>query len=244
MEGKVFVISSVVQGNGAKYVAMNLAFEMQKKYKDKKVLLVDFDFENPFLAHEYVKNDEVHGIDNLVNSINSEGLTEELFEENIINTSLNVDVLRGTKFIDKQKQFTKEQIETVIEFSKKMYDYVYIVVNGRSNNAGTVYGLLNADEVILVVKNNYSNLLKIERVYKMVSQYYKKQNEINILFNFKNLNAKSDINAKLEGYKVKVVGILEYDEKSIDNLNLEKRFSLFSKSPNVKHFTRINKTLE
>ncbi|MDF2880109.1 MAG: hypothetical protein K0R54_666 [Clostridiaceae bacterium] len=241
MNGKVFVISSVVSGNGAKYLATNLAFERQVKVKDKKkVLLIDFDFENPTLAYQYVKNDSVHGIDNLI--INGDAVNEDLFMENIIKTTIKVDVLKGTKFSDNIKVFTKEQIEKIIQISKDTYDFIYIVVSGKSNNAGTVYSLLNADKVTIVAQNNYSNMQKIERMTKMINSYYKKDEELLLVYNFNNINSLADVGSKLT--KTQVAGILAYDDKSIDNIDIEKKLSKFaSKGNNFKEFQKINSLL-
>lgn len=241
MSGKVIAITSVVQGNGAKYLATNLGYELSKKFKNEnKVLLIDFDFDNPCLAYEYVKNDDIHGIDNIVSSISSGGLTEELFKDNIISTPIGVDVLRGTKFPEKFKSFTKDIIETILNYSKKLYDYIFVVITNKANNAGTVYTLFNADDLIVVARNNYSNMIRIEKIMKMLLQYYRQEKSIKMVYNFKNHNAKSDINSKLSGVNIEVVGILDYDEKSIDNIDLEKRMSVFgSKSINNKTFTKI-----
>lgn len=240
MNGKIIVITSVIQGNGAKYVATNLAFETQRKFQDNKVLLIDFDFENPFLAYEYVKHDRVHGIDNIINNISGEGLTKELFEENIIHTSIKLDVLKGTNFPDKFKMFTKEAIEIILKYSKEIYDYIFVVVGNKSNNAGTVYSLFSADFVVLVIKNNYSNMLRIEKSVKMVSQYLSGTQPLMIVHNYKNMNSKAVINSTLVGSNADIAGILEYDEKSIDNLDLDKRMSMFgSKGINYREFLQI-----
>lgn len=240
MNGKIIVLTSVIQGNGAKYVATNLAFETQKKFQDNKVLLIDFDFENPYLAYEYVKNDKIHGIDNIINNISGEGLTQELFEENIVHTSIKLDVLKGTNFPDKLKMFTKEAIEVILKYSKEIYDYIFVVVGNKPNNAGTIYSLFSADFVILVTKNNYSNMLKIERLVKMASQYLPGTQPIMIVYNYKNINTKAVINSTLVGSNINVAGVLEYDEKSIDNIDLEKRMFMFgSKGINYREFLQI-----
>jgi len=238
----VTVLMSAVQGNGAKYVATNLATEVKRKENEKKVLLVDFDFENPFLAHAFIKHDEVHGIDNLINNITDDGLSDELFLEDMIQTKMGVDVLRGTRFIEKVKMFSKQHIQVILEKAKQHYHYVFIVVNAKANNAGTIVSLMEADKVLMVLRNNYANLLKVERVLKLIKQYSTVET-VHVAFNFKNLNSKLDINEKFENYNVVVLEVLEYDEKSIDNLNLEKKESVFSKSMNSKAINKMTKLL-
>lgn len=242
MTGKLCVITSVVQGNGAKYTATNLASELKRREKDRRVLLVDFDFDNPFLAHEFVKHDEVHNLDNLVNSISSEGITDELFMENIIRTKLEIDVLQGTNFIEKPKMFSKQHIEVILEKSLKLYDYVYVVVNAKANNAGTIYSLMKADRIVMVLRNNFANLKRVDKALKLIKQYsFNKKSHV--VYNFKNLNSKLNINKRFDEESITILGILDYEEKGIDNLNLEKKDSILSRSSNSKAFTKMNKEL-
>jgi MinD-like ATPase involved in chromosome partitioning or flagellar assembly len=240
---------SVVPGNGAKYVATNLAKSMKrkdKKERKKSVLLIDFDFENPCLAYEFVKHDNTHGIDNLLPHLNHSCVSEEIFRENIIHTSLDVDVLRGTHFIGKVKQFSKLHIEAILDVARKMYDAVIVVVSPKVNNAGTVYTLFHSDQVILVLRNNHSNYLKVESALRIVKQYHKAEHPTAIIYNMKNNLSKADVNDKLRdsSLELKVIGVLEYDEKSIDNLDLDRKESFLGAKPiNGKTFADIEKQL-
>jgi len=242
VSGKIATITSAVQGNGSKYLATNLAFDIKKRKKDKRVLLIDFDFDNPFLAYPFVSHDEVHGIDNLVNSITENEVSDELFLENIIETSVGVHVLRGTRFIEKPKMFSQQKIGVILKKAKQLYDHTYVVVNCKANNAGTIVSLMETDQVILVLRNNHSNLMRVERALKLIQQY-SSVNEIKVVYNFKNVHIDVDINSKFESYPVKILGVLEYEEKGIDNLNLMKKDSLFSRSVNAKVFSNINEKL-
>ncbi|MBP1308695.1 MinD-like ATPase involved in chromosome partitioning or flagellar assembly [Paenibacillus sp. 1182] len=249
MSGKVYAIMSVVQGNGAKYVATNLAKSLRrngKKEMFKKVLLIDFDFENPCLAYEFVKEDDTHGIDNLLAHLNSSGLNESVFSENVIRTSLDVDVLRGTHFIGKVKRFSSLQIESILEVARKLYEVVIVVISPKANNAGTVYTLFEADQVILVLRNNHANLLKVDGVLRVVNQYHKTEHPTLVIYNMKNMLSKVDVNDKLKDslLDLKVVGVLEYDDQSTDNLDLQKKESIFAAKPiNAKVFADIGQQL-
>lgn len=241
MKGQLFTISSIVPGNGAKYFATNLAYYIKKRDKKDvlKVLLVDFDFENPYLAYEYINHDKIHGVDNLLNTINAEALTDELFVDNIITTPLNVDVIKGTTLPEKKKMFTKSVVEMILKKSLEHYDYVFVVTGSNMSDAGMVYSLFNADQVFLVARNNYTNLEKAPKVFEMVSSYYRKKNPIMIVHNYKNTNATSEFNSLLKDGVIQVVGAFEYDEKSIDNINLSKDKKMFNKSPNENEFYKI-----
>ncbi|MFF2531486.1 AAA family ATPase [Brevibacillus sp. NPDC058079] len=248
MSGKVYAIMSVVQGNGAKYVATNLARAMKRKEKkeNNKILLVDFDFENPYLAYDFVKQDKTHGIDNLLPHIHESGISQEIFQENIIATRIDVDVLRGTQFIGKYKQFSKFHIEAILDTARKLYDIVIVVVSPKVNNAGTVYTLFHADQVILVLRNNYSNYLRVDVAMRIVNQYAKGENPTLIVYNMQNVQSKAEVNEKLKEFpfELKVAGVLEYDERSIDNVDLDKKESMFlSKRINAKTFAEIEKHL-
>ena len=69
MGGKVFCILSVTPQNGSKYIATNLGYQLRrinKNFKKKKVLLIDFDFESPVLCSHFIKDRPYSGIDNLL----------------------------------------------------------------------------------------------------------------------------------------------------------------------------------
>lgn len=242
MAGKICVIMSAVQGNGSKYLATNLASAVTKKHKTHKVLLIDFDFDNPYLAHAFTQHDDVHGLDNLANSITSDGITSDLFAENVIETKLGIDVLRGTRYPEKSKLFTEQHVLVILEHARTIYDYVYVVVNPKANNAGTIFTLMNADRIMLVLRNNFSNMEKVGKALKVIRQYAPSK-EMFVLYNYKNLHATASINQKFENDDAEILGVLAYEEKGIDNLNLMKRDSMFGGSVNEKEFIKINNRL-
>lgn len=243
MRGNICVITSVVPGNGAKWVATSLASSMIDEKEENKVLLIDFDFENPFLASPYVKHDEIHGIDNLVTHISDNDVSNEIFLENVITTNFGADVLKGTNFIEKAKRFSKEHIEVILNKAKLLYDYVYVVVNAKANSAGTVYSLANADKILLVLRNNHANERKIDLVLKLIEQYKKSTASLYAIYNYKNLNTDVQINFVSINESVKVLGALNYDEKDIDNLGLDKKKSLFGSSSNKGELRKANRQL-
>lgn len=242
MAGKVYAVISAVQGNGAKYVATNIARTMSKGVKKgRRVLLIDFDFENPFLAYDLISHDSLHGIDTLVPNIYDSMISEDIFRENIIQTRIDVDVLRGTKFPGKTKQYSKEHIEGILNTARELYDDIVVVISAKANNAGTIYTLFHADEILLVVRNNYSNAMQYDRVIRTISQYTRCLNPISIVYNMQNQFAKSELTEKIKDsqLEVKVVGVLEWDTRSIDNIDLQKKDSMFGSSANKKSFNEI-----
>lgn len=247
MAGKVYAVMSLVQGNGAKYVASNIAKTLRHadKKADRRVLLVDFDFDNPYLAYDLVEHDTIHGIDSLVPHIYENGVSEDIFKENTTDTRIDVDVLKGTIFPGKAKQYSKRHIEGIIETARKIYDDIFIVISSKSNNAGTIYTLFNADEVILVVRNNYTNVMHFDRVIRVISQYRRNLNPIWTIYNFQNQYAKSDLSEKMKAcpLDIEVIGVIENDDRSIDNIDLNKQEKMFGGSSNKKNFAEIVKKL-
>ncbi|WCF11410.1 Cobyrinic acid a,c-diamide synthase (plasmid) [Paenibacillus thiaminolyticus] len=247
MAGKVYAVMSLVQGNGAKYVSTNIARSIKRTYKkeDRRVLLVDFDFENPFLAYDLIAHDINHGIDTLVPNIYDSTVGKEIFKENIIQTRIDVDVLRGTKFPGKIKQYSKSQIEGILKAAKEIYDDIIVVISCKANNAGTIYTLFHADEVLLIVRDNYTNYMQFDRVIRTIMMYSRNSKSILVIYNMQNQYAKSHLNQKVKDSPIdaEVIAVLEQDERSIDNVDLQKKEKLFAGSKNRKSFMDIAKIL-
>lgn len=243
MKGKLFAITSIAQNSGAKYFVTNLAHYIKKRDKrdEINVLIIDFDFNNPYLAHNYVKHDKVHGVDNLLNTINSGGLNDELFLDNVIETSLKFDVLKGTSLPEKKRMFTKEAIETILDKAVNIYDYVFAVIGNNPSDAGMVYTLMHAEEVFVVVRDNVTNTENAPKILAGIKSYYSASNPLMIIHNYRNTHSTSEFNSVLKDGEIYVAGSLIYDEKSIDNINLEKDKGFLSKSPNENEFMKIIK---
>ena len=240
MKGKLILFSSIVQGNGAKFVATNTAYFLNKMHETKTVV-IDLDFENPSLAYEYTNHDSIHGIDNLLSLINSESLTDELFRDNIITTALGFDIIKGSELLERKSIFTKKIIDDILETALELYDFVFVVAGSKPNNAGTISSLLKANDVFLIARNNYSNKLAFPKVIEFFESYY--PNQINIIHNIQNTFATSEFNEVLIEGKIVVTNSLSYDERAIDNIDLKNKKSIFSKGLNDVEFTKISKLL-
>lgn len=214
---KIFVCLPVVVGNGSKYVATNLAHYTKIKYPDKKVALVDFDFENPYLAEKLSQADTVHSIDNIIDKIDGNFLTVELFNENMITLKDGVSLLKGTKINNSSKIIQQTHIEKIIELLKAEYDYVFIAVSNNISS-GTVYSLLNANEIIVVAKNNYSNLRAYKKTLRVVNSYKNNDSNLRLI-----INQYCDISDVSFGNTISEVEIVPYDASSFDNSDLDKK---------------------
>lgn len=237
MNGKVFNVMSLIPQNGAKYVTSNLGFFMKKKFKNKKILLIDFDFENPTLYYHFIK-DSVYSIDDLISIEKS--LDRNSFYNNIIKTEFKVDIFKGSG-LGTANLFSKELIAIILNFAKEMYDYIFVVTSSDVNNSAIIMTLLNADKVILVVRNNYSNLLKIDKKLKEINTFVKDKSIIKIVANFNNYNQEMNILDKVQGYSY--LSLLDFVSKSIDNRNLKEKFFIKRKTINDRKFKEIIKEL-
>lgn len=90
-EAIITTVYPVVNGNGANYIAMNLAYAAKKKDPHAKIAVVDFGFQPSLLGFQFVQDECYHGIDNLIDKINGGFLDEDLFTENMV--MLKEDIL-------------------------------------------------------------------------------------------------------------------------------------------------------
>lgn len=238
MSAKVYSVISLIPQNGAKYLTTNLGYTLGRKKKKKKILLIDFDFNDPTLCHHFVK-DSIYDLDGL--GPFGANLKEEDFLNNITNTSLGFDVLKGSK-LGRVSFFSKELIAKIINYAKSNYDYVLIVTSPDVKSSPTVVSLLNSDEVLMVVRNNYANLLKVASVINSI-ETFSRGKTIKIVENISNYNKNINIVESIKDYKVQYVGFLNFDLASIDNLDLEKKSFLKKKNINKRKFKEILKGL-
>lgn len=217
-KGKVIVCYPVVTGNGAKYTATNLAMAYKEKFKSAEVALVDFDFKNPYLAYSFTEHDKVHGIDNLIDKIDADSLTKELFKENMVRVH-DVDILKGTKLIGRGHLLTKNHIISIIDFLEELYDYVIIAVSSEADNSGTVYALSEADEILLIINNNLTNFMKLPQAVNIIDNYKSTREDPKIIYNMYMNNARVGFNQLFDEYYLKVIGIVPPIPETIDNNN-------------------------
>ena len=220
-KAKVITVYPLVSGNGANFIATNIANALKIEYGDKKkIALVDFDFKKPFLAHSLTEFDDVHGIDNLTDKIDGGVLTNELFLENMIQMKNNVSLLKGTKMLGKYRNFSSKHVATIIDILRDNYDFVVIAVSTETDNAGTVYGLNGADEVMIVIRNNETNARLFEVGIQKVCQYKKEDIPIKAMYNMFTPVSKVEFGRQMKEHNITVMGVVEYDENAVDNVNL------------------------
>lgn len=215
---QVITCFPVVTGNGAKYTALNLAFSYKQKYPEHRVALVDLDFSHPTLLGLETLHDDVHGIDNLFDKIDSHHLTDELFHANLIKLRNGVFLLKGTQLKDNTNTIKREYLEAIFQYLRKGFDRVFINVSAIDDQSGTVYGLHLTDCVLFVLNNNYTNYALCEDQYHLVKRYYHGENLFG-LFNKFNNNSKVEFGNWIYEKKLTILGEIPYDEKTMDGMD-------------------------
>lgn len=245
-KAKIITVYPIMSGNGAKFIATNIANALKEEFADKKIALVDFNLKHPYLAHSLSEFDEIHGLDNLIEKIDGNMLTHDLFLENMVHLKNNVELLKGTKLIGKYKRFTTEQITRIITYLEDIYDYVVIAVAPEADNAGTVHALNKADEIVMVMRNNVGNLKTFDLAFGLINNYKNKNSNIKAMYNMFVSSSKVDLGNLVRNYGIEVIGIVDYDEFAYDNMNLVNgsgKAFFRSKNKNQDTFSKAVKSL-
>lgn len=241
---KIVTIVPIVSGNGAKFVATNLAYYTKLAQAKKKIALLDFNLKQPFLAQLLTVQDEIHGLDNLIDKIDGNMLNESLFLENMVKTKQDIDVLKGTKMLGKHKLFQPTHFQAILDLAKEIYDLILIAVSPDSDNAGTVIGIHEADKIILTARNNSANVTMAPYTVAMVNQYKQTQESLKIIYNMQSTYS-ADLTEFVKQNGIEVLGALEFDENSVDNINLSGQGGRLFRQKNKNHdtFSTIAKNL-
>lgn len=218
---KIILCMPVLQGNGSKFTATNLAHYTKTLYPSKRVALVDFDTNTPYLAERLAIQDTTHSIDNLTDIIDGNYLDFSLFEQNMIVLKSGVQLLKGTKMVGAKQLINKTHIEAIISLLKENYDYVFISVSNEVS-PGTVYGLFNADEILLITRNNYPNYAHIERVLKLINNYKNNDSKIRLVINQYSDLSEVSFNTVTKKYNIEDTELIPYIPESFDHNDLDK----------------------
>lgn len=235
---KTIILLPIVSGNGSKYLTTALANSYKELNKNKKVAIVDFDVKNPYLASS-LTNDNIHGIDTLINKIDGDILTKNLFMENMIHLKNNVDLLQGTKLFNSYEVFKKNHIEEILSMLNDCYDIVFISLSSEFDNYLSACSLVKADDIFMVARNNQSTAKAFERTTKIVKNY--SNGNIKTIINMYTNSNKIDISQISKKFNINIAGIVEYDENTIDNVNIgESLLGFFkTKNKNDENFKKI-----
>lgn len=222
-KSKIITIVPTNTGAGAKFTTVLLAQSILANDPNAKVAIVDFDFRNPYLAAYLTPEDSFHGVDNLLEKIDANYLTRELFKENMVKISgTNINVLKGTKLGGRYDFITKDHVEKIISLLREEYDYSLIAVNSRGDNSGTVFALNKADEVVVVASQDYMGATKLNATIDMVETYRSIRSRIKLFINRRDYRY-DEIRFEKETDErgLEVIGSLPYDPTYVDNRYLK-----------------------
>lgn len=239
MSGKIYTIMSLVPQNGGKYVTTNLGFYTDRYIKKSKVLLIDLDFETPKLASHYTEG-SAYDIDDLVPY--RDNIDKKIIMEKITKTRAGFDVLRGTNM--KEGYISPDVIAKILILAREMYTHVFVTASPDLANSNIVMSVLNSDKLILVLRNNYANDMRISGFINSLDPYLNDDIEVDILFNYRDYNHTLKITKEIrfkDDKEFNYLGFLEYDGKTVDNTNIGER-SIFKRGNiNKRLFKKICK---
>lgn len=219
--GDLIVCYPVLQGNGAKYTATNLADAIKNKNREMSVALIDLDFKAPYLAGYLSGHDKVHTIDNLIERLDGGFLDEEAIKENMVELKNGVELLKGTKLKNTYYFIKQEHIRQILVMLKKMYDVIVVAVSNGNDSLSTMVAMLSADHIILVAKNDYSNYLSLENEIAFVQNYASDEGKIKLIFNMYDADSDLDFHPILSEAKIPLVGWIPYDKDTINNRHIK-----------------------
>lgn len=220
-QSKLTVVFPVTQGVGGKYIATNVANVYKERFPDKKVALVDFDFKAPYLAGYLTDNDKVHGVDNLIEKIDGGFLDDELFSENMVTLDSGIEVLKGTRLRNNHYFIEQKHIQEIIRMLRNSYDAIFISVSSLADNAGTTVSLFEADELLIVSRNDFTCYSLAESALETVKHYKKEDVELKWVYNQHFEGSNLDFSAIISEQSMKVVGVVPFNKESIDNRDLK-----------------------
>lgn len=228
MEGKVYAVISTVPGNGGKYSAFHLAYQAKKMTNSGygNVLLVDFDFNYPYLAHGLVKEDEQHGFDSLFSLISPlEPLPREALHSQVTETKVGIDVLKGTATAGSTEHIEMEHIEKIIDCAKSIYDVVIVSLRVSPTCPGMVQTLIMCDRLVLVARDNHTNAASMERTIRKVEPYYASDEPIGVLYNHYLSETDAKVNEAIarSGVRAEALGFIQFDPKTVDHADMMKK---------------------
>lgn len=162
---KVYTFWSANGGVGKTTLSTITAYNLAKRNRDKKVLLLDFNLVNPDIDY-HLKISNVVDLKELLNYFTTNTLTENVLSSFFVtyNKQPNFQILSGLYDINYFDKFNIENFITIVELAKKMeYDYIIIDVDNSLNVDATFVGLVSADRLFIVTDPMYHSIRNINR---------------------------------------------------------------------------------
>lgn len=211
----------VLQGNGAKYTATNLAHEIKMYNRDLSVALVDLDFKVPYLAGYLSGHDEVHTIDNLIEKIDGGFLSEDDIKTNMVELKNGVELLKGTKLAKTYYFIKQEHIHQILVLLKRMYDVVVVAVSHGNDSLSAMVSFLFADHILMIARNDFSNYRVLKSQIRFVKNYAENEDAVKLIFNMYDESSNLDFQPILSEMNVPLVAWVPYDPSTINNRHID-----------------------
>lgn len=155
---KRILITSAISGEGKSFIAANLAITLA--ITGKKVVLVDFDLNNPSLSKKLGFDKEKMGIaDYLIDNVSPEEIIQETnFHKNVSGISA------GNLSDDAAEIITGEQVETLLNYLDNNFDYI-IIDSAPIVHVSDAYMLSSfCDTTLYVIRHSYTPKVFIEQI--------------------------------------------------------------------------------
>lgn len=162
---KVYTFWSANGGVGKTTIATCCAYNLAKKNRYKKVLLLDFNLVNPDIDY-HLKLTNIRDLKELCTYFSTNTLTETILSSFVksYNKQPNFHILTGLYDINFFDKIFMENFITIIEIAKKMeYDYIIIDVDNSLNVDATFVGLTQADKLFIVGDSMYHSIRNTNR---------------------------------------------------------------------------------
>lgn len=219
--GTLIVCYPVLQGNGSKYTATNLAHEIKMHDKNLSVALIDLDFKVPYLAGYLSGHDDVHTIDNLIEKIDGGFLTEEDIKMNMVELKNGVELLKGTKLTKTYYFINQEHIHQILVYLKRMYDVVVVAVSHGNDSLSAMVSFLFADHILMVARNDFSNYSVLKSQIRFVKNYTANEDSVKLIFNMYDDASNLDFQPILSETNVPLVAWVPYNPNTVNNRHID-----------------------
>lgn len=210
----ITTVYPIAGGNGAAYTTIQLARALRQIEKYKKIAVVDFDFSSPVLG-EGLHEDDIHGIDMLVDKINGNILQTDSFLENMIELKNDIHLLRGTQLGYRFPFVEQSHLEVIIKFLREEYDYIFIAISDETTDGGTGTALYHADTTVVVGRYTQKNQYKLKDAIHTVENFITTK-DIALIYNLYEDQNKLEFSNQLPK-EWRFCGTVPYDTSTIDN---------------------------
>jgi len=178
----IYTFWSVNGGVGKTTLAVNTALKTAIMYPESKVILLDFNLFNPDIDLYLGINKELkYTLEFFVkNQINFKNISKYLIE---YKRQKNLKIMPGLYDINFFDKLNSEHFLTLLEYLKKMFDYIFIDINSSLNIDASFVSINSCDKLLIVGKSQHASIRNINRYKSKVLQKMGIENKIEIIIN-------------------------------------------------------------